>query len=138
MISVPLKAFQFSIPGLSSLDPGEQDFCWSELVQNPLRVLEIRPDDIPRLLNAGLTWQSSAILKTSLLCKLLYKNLGSTMVSNDFKRYRDVFLFGIALYFEPEFGDVSLDDTQTNLALKFYNLLSTGNAPPQGRSHPGR
>ena len=53
------------------------------------------------------------------------------MVSNDVKRYRYVLLFGTALYFELNFGDVWLDDTQTNLAFKFYNLLSTGNGPPK-------
>ena len=106
-------------------DTAVLDATWCTLLNMPELSAEVPVESRATVLDVGFRfWTMSATLTTT-RCTLLFRNLvGLPRVSSEFLKYRDSFLFALAVHWDVDVMRYDLSPEQSQAAFGFVDYLS--------------
>ena len=108
-----------------STDPRELDTAWTTLVRHPILAHKVSSENRARTVDAGYQlWTNCLTLNTTSWCRIFKETLDVCIVSSSFPKYRDAWLFGLAMAWGVEAPNFDLASDQSNTAFKLSELLS--------------
>ena len=119
------QKMEFDPDHLVSSDPRELDTAWTTLVRHPILAHKVSTENRARTVEAGYQlWTNCLTLNTTSWCRIFKETLDVCIVSSSFPKYRDSWLFGLAMAWGVEAPNFDLASDQSNAAFKLSELLS--------------
>ena len=110
---------------LVSADPRELDFGWATLVRHPILVHKVSPENRARTVDSCYHfWTNCLSLSTTSWCRIFKETLDVCIVTSNLLKYRDAWLFGLAMACGVDAPNFDLASDLYNAAFKLSQLLS--------------